>query len=123
MQVLRYSACTENLVATDDLTLIPELGRPKRDAMLTHLQSVAELAGCNPDGFINGKKTVFHGIGPDTLKKFHTRARLLSTKGSKPVLHTAVQLPGDDLELFFDIEVDPMRGICYLHGFVERRAR
>ena len=23
-------------------------------------------------------------------------------------------------ELFFDIEVDPMRGICYLHGFVER---
>ena len=25
------------------------------------------------------------------------------------------------LELFFDIEVDPMRDICYLHGFVERR--
>ncbi|MCZ7641501.1 MAG: TM0106 family RecB-like putative nuclease [Pseudorhodoplanes sp.] len=118
-----YSACIENLVATDDLTLIPELGRPKRDAMLTHLQSVAELAGCNPDGFINGKKTAFHGIGPDTLKKFHTRARLLSAKDAKPVLHTAVQLPGDDLELFFDIEVDPMRSICYLHGFVERRAR
>ena len=27
-------------------------GRPKRDAMLTHLQSVAELAGCNPDVYI-----------------------------------------------------------------------
>ena len=25
------------------------------------------------------------------------------------------------VELFFDIEVDPMRDICYLHGFVERR--
>ena len=24
------------------------------------------------------------------------------------------------LELFFDIEVDPLRDICYLHGFVER---
>lgn len=118
-----YTACIERLVALDDLTLIPELGRPKRDVMLTHLQSVGELAECNPDGFINGKKTVFHGIGPDTLKKFHTRAKLLSSDDAKPVLHTPVALPGDDLELFFDIEVDPMRGICYLHGFIERRGR
>ena len=29
-------------------------------------------------------------------------------------------LPHSDRELFFDIEVDPMRDICYLHGFVER---
>jgi predicted RecB family nuclease len=118
-----YSACIERLVALDDLTLIPELGRPKRDAMLTHLQSVAELAACNPDGLINGKKTVFNGIGPDTLQKFHVRAKLLSTKNAKPILRAPVQLPGDDLELFFDIEVDPMRDICYLHGFVERRGR
>jgi predicted RecB family nuclease len=26
-----------------------------------------------------------------------------------------------DIELFFDIEVDPFRDVCYLHGFVERR--
>jgi uncharacterized protein len=51
-----YSACIENLVALDDLTLIPELGRPKRDVMLTHLQSVAELAECNPDGFYQWQK-------------------------------------------------------------------
>jgi len=24
-------------------------------------------------------------------------------------------------ELFFDIETDPLRDICYLHGFLERR--
>ncbi len=24
------------------------------------------------------------------------------------------------LELFFDVEVDPLRDVCYLHGFVER---
>jgi predicted RecB family nuclease len=24
------------------------------------------------------------------------------------------------VELFFDIEVDPLRDVCYLHGFVER---
>jgi predicted RecB family nuclease len=29
-------------------------------------------------------------------------------------------LPVADKELFFDIEVDPMRDVCYLHGFVER---
>lgn len=27
-----------------------------------------------------------------------------------------------DMELFFDIEVDPMRDVCYLHGIVERTA-
>ena len=51
------------------------------------------------------------------------RAKLLSTKDAQPVLRAPVQLPGYDRELFFDIEVDPMRDICYLHGFVEREGR
>lgn len=118
-----YSACVEHLKRTDDLTLIPDLGRSKRDGMLGHVQTVRELAESNPDAFIDGKKTVFPGIGPDTLAKFHQRAILLSTKDAKPVLRAPVQLPGYDRELFFDIEVDPMRDICYLHGFVERRGR
>ena len=115
-----YSVCVERLKTTDDLTLIPELGRSKRDTMLTHLTSVGEFAACNPDAFMNGKKTVFPGIGPDSIKKFHTRARLLSTKGAQPILKAPIRLPVYDCELFFDIEVDPMRDICYLHGFVER---
>ena len=32
-------------------------------------------------------------------------------------------MPRAELELFFDIEVDPMRDVCYLHGFIERRHR
>ena len=115
-----YSACVEQLKTIDDLTLIPELGRSRRDTMLTHVTSVGEFAACNPDAFMNGKKTVFPGIGPDSLKKFHTRARLLSNKGAKPILTAPIRLPVYDCELFFDIEVDPMRDICYLHGFVER---
>ena len=118
-----YSVCVERLKATDDLTLIPELGRSKRDTMLTHVTSVGEFAACNPDAFMNGKKTVFPGIGPDSLKKFHTRARLLSTKDAQPILKAPIRLPVYDCELFFDIEVDPMRDICYLHGFVERNGR
>ena len=32
-----------------------------------------------------------------------------------------VALPRSSLELFFDIEVDPLRDLTYLHGIVERR--
>jgi predicted RecB family nuclease len=115
-----YSACIERLKATDDLTLIPELGRSKRDVMLSHVVSVGELAARNLDAFLAGKKTVFPGIGPDTLAKFHMRAKLLTTKDAAPIMRGPLQLPGYERELFFDIEVDPMRDICYLHGFIER---
>ena len=118
-----YSACIERLRATDDLTLIPELGSSKRDVMINRLLTVGEFAASNPDAFLDGKKTVFPGIGPDTLAKFHMRAKLLSTKDARPVLRAPVQFPSHDRELFFDIEFDPMRDICYLHGFVERHGR
>jgi uncharacterized protein len=67
-----------------------------------------------------GKKTVFPGIGPDTLRKFHARAKLLTTPGAKPYLKEPVSLPEMENEVFFDIEADPFRDVVYLHGFVER---
>lgn len=118
-----YSACVKSLKESDDLTMIPELGRSKRDAMYDTLRSATELAGVNPAAFITGKKTAFAGIGPDTLHKFHDRAKLLTTKDAKPFLRAPVTLPDHERELFFDIEVDPMRDVCYLHGFVERHGR
>jgi predicted RecB family nuclease len=118
-----YSPCIGELVASDDLTLIPELGRPRREAMFSHLQTVRQLAASDPAAFMTGGKTMFHGVGTDTLQKFHTRAILLSTKDPRPILRAPVDFPADDRELFFDIEVDPMRDICYLHGFIERRGR
>jgi len=48
------------------------------------------------------------------------RARLLSTPGARPYLREAVSLPAAERELFFDLEVDPMRDVCYLHGILER---
>lgn len=118
-----YSACTKRLRETDDLTLIPELGRSKRDVMMSAIPTVADFAAADPAGFITGKRTIFEGIGPDMLQKFHERAKLLTVKDAKPILRAPVTLPGHELELFFDIEVDPMRDICYLHGFVARRGR
>nr|WP_281720721.1 TM0106 family RecB-like putative nuclease [Nitrosomonas nitrosa] len=122
-QCVWYTACLKRLEADDDLSLIPDLGRSKRDVMIVHVASVKALAASDPAKFlITKKKTVFARIGPDSLAKFHTRARLLSEAGAKPFLKAPIVLPASERELFFDIEVDPLRGVCYLHGFVERRA-
>lgn len=115
-----YTNCTEELAAADDLTLIPFLGRALRDTMQPTLPTIAALAESNPDGFINGKKTVFAGLGPDRLRLFQKRAAMLKQDKPAPYLRAAVQLPATPIELFFDIELDPMRDICYLHGIVER---
>jgi predicted RecB family nuclease len=119
-----YSSCGVELEQLDDLTLIPELGRSVRDAMLDRLPTVRELAQIEIGGFLDakGKKTIFPRVGPTTLEKFQARAKLLSADGAVPYLRSPIILPVMDLELFFDIEVDPMRDVCYLHGFIERRA-
>lgn len=115
-----YSNCRQDLIAQGDLTLIAELGRSKRDTMAQAVPTIHALATTNPEGFIRGKKTVFPGIGPDTLLKFHERAKLLDTPGSRAYLKGPVHLPVAAKEVYFDIEADPMRDVVYLHGFVER---
>ncbi len=117
-----YSACISRLTDANDLTLIPELGRSKRDVMMERVATIRDLAEADLSGFVAGKKTIFPGIGPATLEKLHARAKLITAgKKAKPYLRAPVTLPAADLELYFDIEVDPLRDICYLHGFVERR--
>ena len=115
------SVCSKQLKDSDDLSLIPQLGRAKRDAMVGSLRTVRELATADLGAFSAGKKTVFPGIGVDSLKKFQARAKLLTDPAAKPYVKQAINLPVSETELFFDIETDPMRDICYLHGFVERR--
>jgi uncharacterized protein len=114
------SSCKEVLENVGDLTLIAELGRAKRDVISGVIPTIQAFADSNPDTFVQGKKTVFSGIGPDTLHKFHSRAQLLSTPGATAYLKERVDLPINKREVFFDIEADPMRGVVYLHGFVER---
>ncbi len=116
-----YTACIKSLESKNDLTLIPELGRSKRDAMIGHIATIRKLAEIKPADFITGGKTVFAGIGPPTLEKLHARAKLLVEANGKPYCRTPIALPSNDVELFFDIEVDPIRDVCYLHGFIERR--
>ena len=115
-----YTFCVAQLTADDDLTLIPSLGRPVRDVMRETVPTIADLAAANPEGYINGKKTVFRGVGPDRLRLFHARATMLKQNPPRAYLRAPIALRRARLELFFDIEVDPLRGICYLHGVVER---
>jgi predicted RecB family nuclease len=120
-QCVWYSTCLKELQKSDDLTLIPELGRAKRDTLSVQFHSIREFSEIDPVRFIQGTKTIFTGIGPATLYKFHERAKLLTRENGQAYLRAPLALPISRAELFFDIEVDPMRDICYLHGFIERR--
>jgi len=113
--------CIKQLEDLNDLTLIPELGRSKRDKLIDHVTNVQSLANIDISSLIQGTKTVVPGIGAGTLKKFQVRARLQTKTNANPYLLEKVEFPSQKLELFFDVETDPMRNICYLHGFVERR--
>lgn len=115
-----HSCCKHELVAGNDLTLIAELGRAKRDAIVGIIPTIQAFAASDPDSYVQKKKTVFPGIGPDSLLKFHARAQLLNTLGATAYLKEPVSLPVTPREVYFDIEADPMRGVVYLHGFVER---
>ena len=115
-----HTCCVAQLTEADDLTLIPFLGRKERDAMQDSLPTIAALATSSPDGFVQGRKTVFRGIGPDRLHLFQARAAMLKASPPRPYLRAPVRLDLSPLELFFDVEVDPLRDVCYLHGFIER---
>jgi len=116
------SSCRKELKACNDLTLLPELGRARRDALIGQFPTLQDLALAQVERFIQGKKTDFPGVGPSMLRKFRVRAALAVAEKPAPFLTKPVDWPAVDTELFFDIETDPMRDLCYLHGFVIRES-
>ncbi len=114
------SHCFARLKAADDLTLIPELGRSRREKLVKQFSTVRALAGADPGKLAAGKKSSVPGVGAAALLKFQARARLLTEEGSRPCFTGPVSFPPAGRELFYDVETDPMRDVCYLHGFVVR---
>lgn len=114
------SSCFRSLKQSGDLTLLPELGRAARDALGDEFRNLAALAGADVEHYIDGERTVFPRIGAKTLRRFQRRAELAVTTNATPYLTRTFTWPGAAVELFFDIETDPMRDLCYLHGFVIR---
>jgi predicted RecB family nuclease len=117
------SHCLRYLILVKDLTLIPELGRKKRDILHHQIKKFTDFAKTPLSEFIFGKKTIFPGIGIDTLNKYHDRAKLLAKIDKHAYAKSKIEFPQTDTELFFDVETDPMHDFCYLHGFVERHYR
>lgn len=114
------SSCLKELKDCKDLTLLPELGRARRDVLIGQFPTLGDLALANVERFIHGKKTDFPGVGSPMLRKLRIRAELAVADKPVPFLTRPVAWPTADAELFFDIETDPMRDLCYLHGFVIR---
>jgi predicted RecB family nuclease len=112
--------CRAELEGSDDLTLIAELGRGKRDAIAKVWPTVQAFSQASDMQFAGkaGKSSI-PGIGEEALRKFRDRAILLKTPGAKPYFTKEVNLPDTGLDLHFDVEDDPFSGVCYLHGVLE----
>ena len=106
--------------AANDLTVLPELARAKCDVLCVEFPTVHSLADANVARYVTGEKTGFAGIGPETLKRLQARAKLCVTPQAAPCFRQRVVLPTARQELCFDIETDPLKDLCYLHGFVAR---
>lgn len=115
------TTCLGVLERTDDLTLLPELGRAAREALGEEFPTRAALAQADVEQFIDGEHTPFVRIGAGRLRRFQRRAMLARGESPAPHLVQSIELPHAPVQLFFDIETDPMRGRCYLHGFVIRQ--
>lgn len=116
------SACIRVLEREDDLTLLPGLGRASREKLMGAFANIVSLAKTDVTVHIRKDRTDFKGVGPESLIRFHARARLRTEK-ARPYWWRPVELPSAAVEIFFDIEDDPFRDLVYLHGFVIRRAR
>ena len=84
--------------------------------MQSTVSTIAEFVLVNPSGFISGKKTIFPSLWPDRLHLFHARAAMLKETTPKPYLRAPITLHIAPVELFFDIQVDPLRDICLRRG-------
>ena len=122
-QCVWRSACLESLQRARDLTLIPELGASRRDALAGEYPSLDALAAADVEAHIHNGRTSFAGVGARSLRRYQRLARLLTTPGATPALLAPVDWPPQPAQLFFDIEADPLRDLCYLHGFLSRDAQ
>lgn len=119
-QCVWRSACFARLQREQDLTLLPELGRKARDALAEEFPTLRHLAAADVEAFIEGDRTAFAGVGAARLRRFQRRALLQLQPDAQPCLTRAFTWPEAPVELFFDLETDSLRGLCYLHGFVIR---
>jgi uncharacterized protein len=119
-----YQSCTKKLKEGSDPTLLFNLGRSKRDALLEDLdvRKVEDLLNLDIPKLMLAKskdKKFLPGLAFSTLTSLKKRAEVF-VKVKKPVIYQTFDFPQKLFELFFDIEDDPTQGFVYLHGVYER---
>lgn len=114
------TVCRSALVQSDDLTLIPEVGRSTRDQLVGRFPTVSRLAATSKAELLSTGEALIPGVGPKTLLKLWERSRLLSVPSATPYCRRRIDLPPVATEVFLDIEDDPLSDHCYLHGFCVR---
>jgi predicted RecB family nuclease len=70
------SSCLRDMMGAGDLSLLPQLGRAKRDALMPVFPTVTGLASADLSRYAGSKKSPFPGVSANTLAKFQVRARL-----------------------------------------------
>lgn len=114
--------CKKRCIASNCMTLVPELGRSRKESLLMVAKNIKDLANMDSKGFADAKiKYGIKGIAERTFEKLSRRARLLTSGQKAPVVLVPFTLPQKTIELYFDIEADPTQDIVYLHGVVERK--
>lgn len=114
--------CKRQCKATNDLSLVPELGRSRKEGIRAVAPDLIQLAQLIVANHVDTKgKTGIKGIGQLSLEKYQRRAQLILSGSSDPLILEPFTFPNRPIELYFDIEADPTRDLVYLHGVVERR--
>jgi uncharacterized protein len=121
-----YTSCKKWCYEQDDLTKLFYLGRNKRDALndIFGVVSTSQLSEMDLETLLAMRKMEKEKLkgmqlGDKTLTQIHKRAQVLNND-KKPVFYEPIIFPKTDIELYLDIENDPMQGIVYLHGIYEK---
>lgn len=117
-----YTDCKNSCVKSDCLTLIPELGRSRKDALKVLAGNFKDFSKVGLEDFIAAKESHgIKGIGGKTFLSMQRRAKLLASGLKDPIILGDFSFPKRPIEVYFDIETDPTQDIVYLHGAVERK--
>jgi predicted RecB family nuclease len=105
-----WGLCEKELVASSDVTLLPDVGRAKKISLnASGVKTIQDIAT------FDFSQVRLKGIGPKTVTSMRQAAiSVLSNK--LQVLGRAI-LPDADVKFYLDFEDDPTQDLIYLCGF------
>lgn len=110
-----YSLCLEGAQGCSDVSLIYRLSQADQRRLYSiNIHTVAELAAANGDDL----RSQLEDWPFDKIVRFQNQARVLMS--NEPMIMRKSEFPEVAMEIFFDIESDPIRDVDYLLGLLIR---